>query len=278
MIRQFLLAFAFIIVVFCLFFIFTNKKMDPFANRSDKPRYIIMEDNKLIGFNLVDPEEAPAAIKESVKRGYNIMMNTPFYASEYAKNALSCGNCHLCEGNTLGARNQGISLLGVNKIYPQFSKRSQTTIDLKERIYNCFERSMNGVRPPEGSAVTKDLLAYIHWISSEVQGIDHPPWLGLKLLKSKHTPDKEQGAIVYAKYCVACHQADGAGGGEVPSLGKTIPPLWGEHSFNDGAGMSTIPMLSAFVYWNMPYENSILTEEQALDVAAFIADQPRPQF
>ena len=41
-------------------------------------------------------------------------------------------------------------------------------------------------------------------------------------------------------------------------VGKTIPPLWGNDSFNNGAGMNTLPMLSSFVYWNMPFENSIL--------------------
>jgi len=269
----------FIVLTPLFYFIFFNEVFDPFAHKEESPRYIVVEDNKLIGFNLVDPEEAPADVRESVKRGYSIMMNTPFFAGDYAKNALSCGNCHFCEGNSLGARNQGISLLGVNKVYPQFSQRNQTTIDLKHRIYNCFERSMNGIRPPPDSQITKDILAYIDWISIEVQDINSPPWLGLKLLKSQHEPDKVQGAKVYEKYCVACHQEDGEGGGELPyPLGKTIPPLWGEKSFNDGAGMNTISRLSAFVYWNMPYQNSVLSEEEAIDVAAFITEQPRPHF
>ncbi len=276
---RYALPLSIVALVTALYFIFADRECDPFAHEKDKPRYVIVENNKIIGFNLVDPEAAPAAIKESVKRGYSIIMNTPFFAANYAKNALSCGNCHLCEGNSIGGKNQGISLLGVTKIYPQYSERSKKTIDLRERIYNCFERSMNGIRPPGDSQVMTDILAYIDWISTEVKDINNPPWLGLKLLKSKHEANAEQGAIVYEKYCVACHQADGEGGGDLPyPVGKTIPPLWGNDSFNNGAGMNTLPMLSSFVYWNMPYDNSILSEEQALDVAAFIIKQPRPHF
>ncbi len=42
--------------------------------------------------------------------------------------------------------------------------------------------------------------------------------------------------------------------------------------------MSTIQMLAPFVYLNMPYQQARLTEEQALDVSAYILEQPRPQF
>jgi len=268
-----------ILALIALYLFLPIKKCNPFHNEKNSPRYVIVENNKLIGFNLVDPESAPESIRDSVKRGYSIIMNTPFYAANYAKNHLTCGNCHLCEGNSLGGRNQGISLLGVTSIYPQYSERSKKTVDLKERIFNCFERSMNGIRPPGDSQVMKDILAYIDWISTQVKDVSNPPWLGLKLLKSKHEPNVEQGKIVYEKYCVACHETNGEGGGDLPfPVGKTIPPLWGKDSFNNGAGMNTLPMLSSFVYWNMPFENSVLTEEQAIDVAAFIIKQPRPEF
>ena len=40
---------------------------------------------------------------------------------------------------------------------------------------------------------------------------------------------------------------------------KTIPPLWGSNSFNDGAGMNTLEMLAPFIYLNMPYQQANLT-------------------
>ncbi len=36
--------------------------------------------------------------------------------------------------------------------------------------------------------------------------------------------------------------------------------------------------MAAFVYWNMPYQDAFLSEEQALDVTAFVLQQPRPHF
>jgi len=261
-----------VFVGLCLYFIFSK-------NNQQNYRYVIEEHGILIGFNLVDPEVAPPNIRESVLRGYSIIMNTPFYAANYAKDLVSCASCHLFEGNSLGGRNQGISLLGVNNIYPQYSERSNRTIDIKERINNCFERSMNGKPLPLDSQIMNDILAYLDWISIEVKDIKNPPWLGMKMLKSKHKPNEKEGAVIYEKYCIACHQEDGGGGGELPEpVGKTIPPLWGENSFNDGAGMSVHPMLSAFIYWNMPFLNSVLTEEEAMDVAAFVLKQPRPHF
>lgn len=258
---------------------FYQPESNPLEERSRKHQFIIAQAHVLLGFNLVDPEEAPPEIRDSVMRGYSITMNTPFFAPKYARVLLSCTSCHFCEGDTLGGRDNGISLVGVTTIYPQFSKRAGKTITLAERVNNCFQRSMNGRPLPVDSREMKDILTYLGWISKEVEKIKNPPWLGLPKLKSNHQPDLKQGAIVYSTYCAACHKDDGSGGGLLPEpVGKTIPPLWGENSFNDGAGMSLISMLSAFVHLNMPYQNSVLTEEQAIDVAGFVLQQPRPHF
>ena len=55
------------------------------------------------------------------------------------------------------------------------------------------------------------------------------------------------------------------------------PPLWGEASFNQQAEMTDVFKLASFVQLNMPRTNPILTPDQALDVATFINNQPRPQ-
>ena len=123
-----------------------------------------------------------------------------------------------------------------------------------------------------------DIIEYLKWISKEVQHMKDIPWLGLPEIKSHHQPNPEQGQKDYEQFCLACHQSNGEGGGLLGIEGKTIPPLWGPHSFNDGAGMSTIRMLASFIYFNMPYQQAVLTEEQALDITAFILQQPRPHF
>jgi thiosulfate dehydrogenase len=86
-----------------------------------------------------------------------------------------------------------------------------------------------------------------------------------------HVPDAENGKELYYRCCAICHGHNGEG-----TTG--VPPLWGPESFNDGAGMNTMIMLSSFVHLNMPYGQPILTTEEALDIAAFVIKQPRPHF
>lgn len=230
-------------------------------------------DGEVFSFNLIDPEEAPPEIHEQVMEGFRIFCFTPDHAKQFVGGSLSCTNCHFCGGNMLGGWNGGISLAGVTTTYPKFSKRSNSNITLQERISNCFMRSMNGKAPPLDDPVMTHLVAYLEWISLSFKELKPIPWLGLKPLQAQHQPDPVNGEKVYAAHCARCHQPDG--------LGATrIPPLWGPKSFNDGAGMNTLRMLSSFVYYNMPFEGEkpMLTEEQAIDVASYVIKQPRPHF
>jgi thiosulfate dehydrogenase len=229
------------------------------------------DDGKEIGFDLVDPQFAPNNCKEVVMRGYNIMRNTYKEMPQYVGNTLKCSNCHICAGNTLGNKNGGISLVGVTNKYPRYFERSKKTITLAERIQNCFERSMNGKAPAPDS---KDMIAiqtYLKWISSVLGDSKDYPWLGLRLITSEHDPDLTQGALIYSQECASCHMSDGQGTDEAP-------PLWGAQSFNDGAGLGNLKPFASFVFYNMPYGAADLTEEEALDVAAFVLSHPRPKF
>lgn len=262
------------------YFWHSSPQQDPaYHHLTFKHQFVIAQAHHLIGFDLVDPEQAPPDIRDSVMRGYRLITNTAFYAPKYAHDQLSCASCHFAGGDTLGGKNGGISLVGVTTIYPQYSQRDKMTISLAERINNCFERSMNGKPLPLNSPIMNDIINYLTWISKEVKEVKNIPWLGLPELKSSHIPNPREGQKIYEHYCQACHQADGQGGGVVEqAMGKTIPPLWGPYSFNNGAGMSTMRMLAPFVYLNMPFQHASLTKEQALDVAAFVLEQPRPQF
>lgn len=256
-----------------------RESMQSYNTKAFKHAFVIVQAHHLMGFNLVDPEQAPHNIRDSVMRGFRLMTNTGYYAPEYAHNELACTNCHFCGGDTLGGKNGGISLVGVTTIYPQYSQRSGKVISLADRITNCFQRSMNGKSPPVNSRIMNDLVNYLQWISKEVEQIKDIPWLGLPEIKSKHKPDPRAGEKIYDQYCSACHQPNGEGGGILGEEdGKSIPPLWGHKSFNDGAGMSTMKMLAPFVYLNMPYQQAVLTEEQALDVSSFVLLQRRPRF
>lgn len=231
----------------------------------------VKEGKRTIPFNLYDPNSAPIQYRDKVLLGYHIMLDTKKHVGEYVGNRLSCVNCHFCAGNTTGGRNGSISLVGVTTRYPQFSRRDGRDITLADRIQNCFMRSMNGKKLPVDSPEMKGLLAYLHWISQDVKGFKQLPWLGIRQINSSHTPDAKAGEIVYQKRCAICHSEDGSGSDQAP-------PVWGDGSFNDGAGMHTMPRLSGFVYDNMPYQEPNLTIEEALDVAAFIISKPRPKF
>lgn len=280
-IYKMIISLSFIILATGVFWFYTKAHPDfqEFEEQALKHQFVVKQANRLYGFNLVDPEQSPPQVRDSVMRGYRIFMHTPFYANEYARDQLSCTSCHLSAGNTIGGKNGGISLVGVTASYPQYSKRDQKVISIKDRINNCFQRSMNGFYVPKDSAVMLDLINYLEWISKEVQPIKNIPWLGLPSLKSQHQADPVNGEKIYMHNCSACHQPNGQGGGVLDLVeGKSIPPLWGINSFNNGAGMSVQAKLEAFIYLNMPYEQASLTEEQARDVAAYVIQQPRPHF
>lgn len=228
-------------------------------------------------FNLVAPAAAPKEIHNKVMLGYRIMCETGRYAKEYVGNSLRCINCHFLGGNTLGGRNGAISLVGVSSWYPAYSERSKTTINLADRLDNCFMRSLNGKAPPPDSPEMESLIAYLGWISKDVANIKDPPWRGLKELKSQKQPNTVKGAILYQQKCATCHGANGEGISKNHNT-LQIPPVWGPHSFNDGAGMHRLDLLSSFIYYNMPYENPSLNEYEAIDIAGFIRLQKRPHF
>jgi thiosulfate dehydrogenase len=80
---------------------------------------------------------------------------------------------------------------------------------------------------------------------------------------------------------MSCHGPEGKGLADRATNGYLYPPLWGEHSYNNGAGLFRLSRFAGYVYDNMPYRSFYdnkpqLSYEQAWDVAAFVNSQPRP--
>jgi thiosulfate dehydrogenase len=97
-----------------------------------------------------------------------------------------------------------------------------------------------------------------------------------KLDKPADGFDPERGAVVYAEHCAICHGENGEGG--YAGTEMVFPPLWGEQSYNWGAGMHRIDTAAAYIKANMPLGNYMaLTDQQAWDVAAFMNSHERPQ-
>lgn len=223
--------------------------------------------------NLIDPQEATDPL---VTQGFKIMELTHQLAPQYANDRISCNNCHFNGGNTTGGSNGGISLVGVTEVYPRYSQRSGRSISLEERISNCFERSLNGKPVPANDPIMKALVAYLTWISQPAKGVKDKYWLGLKPIKSDHTPNQHVGFIQYEQHCASCHKSDGNGSHN--EMGDSVPPLFGNSSFNDGAGMNNPQTFAAFIFLNMPQGQPYLTKAQALDIAEYVTKQPRPHF
>ena len=222
----------------------------------------------------IPTELPPGELGKIVALGRDIVNNTNTHplSRQYVGNSLSCTSCHLDGGTNPTA----LSFLGTASVYPTFAPREKQTVTLEDRNLNCFMRSMNGVRPPNGSEVSVAIVAYITWLSE-----GYPVKMSLKgpfgpnsqpsLKVDPDDADVPHGKALYASACASCHGSDGAG------VGK-FSPVWGSKSYNDGAGMAQDLKLATFLKNTMPLGKPNLSDKDALDIAAYINAQPRPRF
>ena len=210
---------------------------------------------------------------DMVRAGRDIMLNTPKHAARFVGNQLSCANCHLDAGRMAGSA----PLWAAYASYPAYRAKNGKVNTYQQRLQGCFRFSMNGTPPPLGDPVLVALEAYSFWLATglpvgrDAAGRGYP-----KLDKPAQAPDFERGRSVYQAHCALCHGENGAG---QTAAGRTVfPALWGDQSFNWGAGMGSIKNAAAFIFANMPYGLSYsLTPQQAWDVAYFMNAHERPQ-
>ncbi|MBU6499874.1 MAG: c-type cytochrome, partial [Rhodospirillales bacterium] len=210
---------------------------------------------------------------QMVRLGERIFTDTGHAAPQYVGNALRCSNCHIDGGRLAGAAPLWASYVA----FPTYRSKNRHVNTFAERLQGCFRFSMNGTAPPLGDKVLVALESYAYFLARGAPtGIEMPGRGFPRLARPAQAPDYARGAAVFAQNCALCHQADGAGqsaGGRV-----VFPPLWGPHSFNWGAGMTSIANAAAFIKANMPYgKGDSLTDQQAWDVAMFVDSHERPQ-
>lgn len=212
------------------------------------------------------PKIPAGASGDEIRLGERIFEQTPHYAANYVGNQMNCADCHLQGGRAP----YSAPMVGLTYVFPTYNQRAGRVITLAERIQQCFVRSENGRPLAADSREMKALLAYIGWLSP-AQSEGKAPGRGLKKLPVLKG-DSGHGAAVYERACSACHGSDGAG---VPPV---LPPLWGPGSFNNGAGMSTVEKMAAFVQSNMPQNApGSLSAQEAYDVSAYVNSKPRPK-
>lgn len=194
----------------------------------------------------------------------------------FSGNNLACQNCHL----QAGTQPYAMPLTGIWGQFPQYRGREGDVDTLEDRINGCLERSMNGRPMPLESREMKAFAAYMRWLSTGIP--DGARLIGAGALRVKEparAADPGRGAAVYAEVCSVCHGADGLGQRAPQGAGYQVPPLWGPDSYNNGAGMNRVLTAAAYAMHNMPFGTTftVLTDDDAYDVAAYLVSQTRPQ-
>jgi len=94
----------------------------------------------------------------------------------------------------------------------------------------------------------------------------------------KRRASVENGKEIYEDRCQVCHGRNGEGLKASKNIaeGYLFPPLWGEDSYNNGAGMTRILTASRFIKARMPLGEPDLSNDQAYDVAAYVNSHERP--
>jgi thiosulfate dehydrogenase len=245
--------------------------------------------------------EAPKTYPEGelgrmVKLGEAIANETDTHplTKDYVNNKLQCKSCHLKGSDGKPGTWPGLATwIGTATVFPAYSGREKTIQSLQDRSNNCFMRSMNGIRLPDGSEASLALAAYITWLStgmpiqmsakrpvtplmSEQYAAGQKKFAALQK-KATHA-NYENGKQLFDTKCAMCHGRSGAGMG-------AFPPLWGKDakgkwlSYNTGAGMSKLNKAPIWIQMNMPLgQGGTLSDREAADIALYIDAQPRASF
>lgn len=230
------------------------------------------------GVNQLPVDEEGALIRY----GRNLIENTAYFLGPMGKvakisNGMNCQNCHLEAGTKPWGNNYG----AVASTYPKFRERSGQKESIEKRVNDCIERSLNGQAINTKSKEMVAMVAYINWLGKDVPKRTKPKGSGIMDLPYLlRAADPIKGQKVYTTTCERCHGKNGEGQKNIPTQGYLYPPLWGNHSYNTGAGLYRLSRLAGYVKNNMPnplnYHNPQLSNEQAWDVAAYVNLQPRP--
>ncbi len=201
-----------------------------------------------------------------VRRGHAILIATRDSLPNYVGNQLRCTSCHLDDGRRANA----LPWVGVMARFPQYRARNAKVNLIEDRVNDCIERSLAGRALPNDHAAMRDIVTYFTFLSRGVPAGRRIVGQGAPPLTAQ-TANTTRGAAVYARDCSRCH-------GEAGEGTALSTPVWGEHSYSNGAGMGRVRTAAAFIAANMPYDGPGLDPQDALDVAAYINMQPRPAF
>ncbi len=215
---------------------------------------------------------------EMIRYGRELLVNFPYYlgpngtVGKYGGNALGCQNCHL----DAGTRPYGLSYFSAHARYPQYRAREGKILTLADRVNSCVERPLNGRPLPLDSKEMIAIVTYMKWLGTGVPINGSVKGDKLKEIALLDRPaDPRKGQVIYKIHCVRCHGEDGQGKLKEDKLAYEYPPLWGTSSYQPGTSMHRVIKAAQFIKYNMPFDSArwykpVLTDEEALDVAAFV--------
>ena len=213
-------------------------------------------------------------IGDAIKLGKLLVMDTRKQLPKNVGGGLNCSNCHL-GGGTVANAGPYVGLWGM---FPEYRTRSDSINSLQERINDCFERSMNGHPLEYDSKEMNAMLMYMQWLSTGVPVGTPVVGRGMGKINKDLVADVDNGKHLYEQKCVACHAVNGEGVKNADGS-YSFPPVWGNASFNVGAGMARTYTAAAFIKHNMPLgQGNTLSDQDAVDIAAYFTHQPRPAF
>ncbi|MFD1095752.1 c-type cytochrome [Salegentibacter chungangensis] len=236
----------------------------------------------------VEAELNSGFMPRDVKYGYQLIAETSKHIGplaenpgmRYAGNNLACANCHLNAGTQAGSA----SWIGVVQRFPQFRGRSNSEGTIEDRVNGCMQRSMNGEKLPVESKEMRSIVSYMEWLGEGMPEEREKEFKGFPKIEIPEVAViLEKGKALFAKECAVCHGENGQGQKLADSTkAYQYPPLWGEDSYNNGAGMHRVITAAQFIKGNMPFgqatwDNPKLTDEEAYHLAGYINSFSRPQ-
>lgn len=234
-------------------------------------------------YHMLSAEEiASLGNGDAVMYGRRLLNETARLLPDNVGNDLNCNSCHMAEGK----RPFGNHYLNTGGgSYPRYMTRPGKEIGLVERINGCLQRSMNGKPLAPDAPAMRAMLEYMAWLSRSVPDGARVAAPSEGPIDSSRVPDRGRGQALYAAQCAACHGDNGEGRRD-GSGDIAFPPLWGERSFNIGAGMARLYKAASFVKHNMPPAASrepplgqqVMPDQDAVDIADYFIHQPRPDF
>ena len=218
---------------------------------------------------------------EQLVYGMRLMTETKALLPDNVGNSLNCSSCHLNGGTVAMAS----PFVGVAAQFPRYAARAGREIDIQERINGCFKRSMNGKPVPKNTKEMQAMVAYMTWMNHGYKKDEKIPGRGIGKIDTDLKPNTTNGKKIYEAQCAVCHGKDGQGV-KADDGSYVFPAVWGDSSFNIGAGMARTYTAAAFIKQNMPIGHNTrfpmghggLSDQDAVDVAEYFSHINRPDF